>query len=405
MAAEGRAGRCIAGTARRRQPSRRGRSAMRPRVCSLLRCRSSSVCRTVPATVRRRCAPEIEGRACATGLPRAPARHLADHASALPIGQASRTAGRQPILRNRGRRSRGHRRRCAIARGVRDGIVACDGSRAGRCSRIWRPNRRPSTRRTAPGPVHRPHRRSGAARRCRVGPASRRMRRTPGRAPDGRRRRSRRRRPGGSCAPVPRPARDLARRPPCPASSNDCEPRVARTSASTATCGSSSPITSRPSRRTTSRGSAWMPRARSPTRSPRSMPHLAQPPDSGTLVLRADIHGGLIELGEGILSPSLAHVLERLAARRCVVLTSPRTRARAEEAAMVVRGVAGVPVDIEELPGRRAGQDPGRAGAAVPPARRPARWSGVIRSWPSVTIRCSRRRPSPRPCGFAGCPW
>ena len=79
-------------------------------------------------------------------------------------------------------------------------------------------------------------------------------------------------------------------------------------------------------------------------------PHLAQAPDSGTLVLRADIHGGLIELGEGILSPSLAHVLERLAARRCVILTSPRSRARAEEAATVVRGVADVPVDIEELP-------------------------------------------------------
>jgi 3-dehydroquinate synthetase len=79
-------------------------------------------------------------------------------------------------------------------------------------------------------------------------------------------------------------------------------------------------------------------------------PFLDRPPGAGTLVLRAELHGGLVELGEGILSRSMAHVLERLRARRCVVLTSARSRARADDAAVVVREVAGIPVDVEELP-------------------------------------------------------
>jgi 3-dehydroquinate synthetase len=82
----------------------------------------------------------------------------------------------------------------------------------------------------------------------------------------------------------------------------------------------------------------------------RIAPHLERRPEAGALVLRAEIHGGLLELGEGILSRSLTHVLERLAVRRCVILTSARSRGRADEAATLVRGMAGVPVDIEELP-------------------------------------------------------
>ncbi len=101
------------------------------------------------------------------------------------------------------------------------------------------------------------------------------------------------------------------------------------------------------------------------------MPHLAPAPDSGTLVLRADIHGGLIELGEGILSPSLAHVLERLAARRCVILTSPRTRARAEEAAMVVRGVAACPSTSRSSRTARRPRPWMQQELPVPSARRP----------------------------------
>jgi 3-dehydroquinate synthetase len=77
---------------------------------------------------------------------------------------------------------------------------------------------------------------------------------------------------------------------------------------------------------------------------------LAKPIDTGTLVLRAEIHGGLLELGEGILGTSLWHVLQRMSVRRCVVLTSSRSRPRADLAAQVVRAGAGIPVDIEELP-------------------------------------------------------
>ena len=79
-------------------------------------------------------------------------------------------------------------------------------------------------------------------------------------------------------------------------------------------------------------------------------PHLARPVEAGTLVLRAEVRGGLIELGDGILSRSLGHVLQRLAVRRCVVVTSSGSRQRADVAVDVVRAGAGVPVEIEELP-------------------------------------------------------
>ena len=35
-----------------------------------------------------------------------------------------------------------------------------------------------------------------------------------------------------------------------------------------------------------------------------------RPRPDGTLVLRADVHGGLLELGDGILAASLEHVLD-----------------------------------------------------------------------------------------------
>ncbi len=76
---------------------------------------------------------------------------------------------------------------------------------------------------------------------------------------------------------------------------------------------------------------------------------LAEGPASGTLLLRAGVHDGLIELGEGILGASLAHVLRRVDARRCVVITSNRTRGRADAAAAVVAG-SGVGVEVETLP-------------------------------------------------------
>jgi 3-dehydroquinate synthase len=79
-------------------------------------------------------------------------------------------------------------------------------------------------------------------------------------------------------------------------------------------------------------------------------PLLAEPVAAGTLVLRAEIHGGLIELGEAILGRSLGHVLGRLAVRRCVVITSAASRGSADAAAEIVRTSARIPVDIEELP-------------------------------------------------------
>ncbi len=79
-------------------------------------------------------------------------------------------------------------------------------------------------------------------------------------------------------------------------------------------------------------------------------PVLAEPVTSGTLVLRADVHGGLIELGEGVLGTSLGHVLRRLGARRCVVITAASSRGPADRAAEVVRSTARIPVDVEELP-------------------------------------------------------
>jgi 3-dehydroquinate synthetase len=79
-------------------------------------------------------------------------------------------------------------------------------------------------------------------------------------------------------------------------------------------------------------------------------PMLDEPPGPGTLILRAEIHGGLMELGEGILGRSLGHVLRRLSARRGIVVTSGRSRSRADVAAQSVRDEAGLPIDVVELP-------------------------------------------------------
>ena len=79
-------------------------------------------------------------------------------------------------------------------------------------------------------------------------------------------------------------------------------------------------------------------------------PLLSQPIRPGALILRAEVHGGLIEVGDGILSPSLVHVLERLAVRRCVIVTTARSRERADVAIDVVSSKAHLPVEVEELP-------------------------------------------------------
>ena len=78
-------------------------------------------------------------------------------------------------------------------------------------------------------------------------------------------------------------------------------------------------------------------------------PVLSEPVGSGTLVLRAAMHGGSIELGEGILRRSLADVLGASAVRRAVIVTSPRSRAHAEAATGVARDL-GFIVDVEEIP-------------------------------------------------------
>jgi 3-dehydroquinate synthetase len=82
----------------------------------------------------------------------------------------------------------------------------------------------------------------------------------------------------------------------------------------------------------------------------RLMPSLAEPIAGGTLVLRAELHGGLIELGEGILARSLVHVMRRDEVQRCVILTTAQGRDRAEQTAASVTETANVVVDIEELP-------------------------------------------------------
>jgi 3-dehydroquinate synthetase len=79
-------------------------------------------------------------------------------------------------------------------------------------------------------------------------------------------------------------------------------------------------------------------------------PYIGRPMDGGTLVIRAGLQGGLLELGEGILGASLKDVLERLKARRCVIVTSPRSRTKAEAGASVVGSTSALPVDIETLP-------------------------------------------------------
>ena len=85
-------------------------------------------------------------------------------------------------------------------------------------------------------------------------------------------------------------------------------------------------------------------------------PILAEPLDPGTLVLRADIHHGLLELGEGILEGSLRHVLDRTGTRRCGIVTTARHRAHADAAAAVADAM-GVDADVIEVP---AGKPPRR---------------------------------------------
>ena len=79
-------------------------------------------------------------------------------------------------------------------------------------------------------------------------------------------------------------------------------------------------------------------------------PLLAEPAGTGTLVLRAQTHGGFMELGTGIFGSSLVHVLRSLSARRCVVVTAPQSRKRAELALEHVRLGTGLPTAIVELP-------------------------------------------------------
>jgi 3-dehydroquinate synthetase len=77
---------------------------------------------------------------------------------------------------------------------------------------------------------------------------------------------------------------------------------------------------------------------------------LRSPLQPGALILRATIRDSLIELGEGIVGTSLVHVLQQLAMRRCVVVTSGGSRERGEAAARVVREGAGIEAEVEELP-------------------------------------------------------
>jgi 3-dehydroquinate synthetase len=79
-------------------------------------------------------------------------------------------------------------------------------------------------------------------------------------------------------------------------------------------------------------------------------PILAEPADPGTLVFRAEIHGGFIELGEGTLGASLRHVMRRLSSRRCAVVTSPASRRKADETARHLAAETGAAVDVVELP-------------------------------------------------------
>lgn len=84
-------------------------------------------------------------------------------------------------------------------------------------------------------------------------------------------------------------------------------------------------------------------------------PLLAEPTEPGTLILRADIHGGLLELGEGTLAASLRHVLRRLSARRCAMITTAAGRRLADLAVADIRSEAACLVDVVELPdGKRS---------------------------------------------------
>ena len=249
-----------------------------------------------------------------------------------------------------------------------------DGSRPGRCSRDLAPGSSAELSPNGTGPVHRPHRRPGVgAPIAVVGPARDRTRRTRAGSPHGHRRRSRRRRPGGPRAAVPRPPRDLARRPAGP---------PGRTTAGLASRGHRRSMgdlrtfvadhlaTSRPyyvaGVRVDASGSIA-----ATIDAGRAAPRPAAPAAARSSCAQTST-AGCIELGDGILGRSLEHVLERLAARRCVVLTTAaQPRARRGRGDVGPGASPSVPVDVEELPDGAPAKTPRRAGAAVPSARRP----------------------------------
>ena len=76
---------------------------------------------------------------------------------------------------------------------------------------------------------------------------------------------------------------------------------------------------------------------------------LDRPTGRGTLILRTEVHDGSIELGEGILDDSLVHVLQRLGARRSVILATEASRERALQAGRLI-AASGIGIDVEELP-------------------------------------------------------
>ena len=125
---------------------------------------------------------------------------------------------------------------------------------------------------------------------------------------------------------------------------------VGRIWVSKGTSLSSSPITWRCTRRTTSRAGGWTHPARSRRQSRRSSPCLPNPPMSARWFCERRPTTASIELGTGILGSSLRYVLRGLCARRCVVVTTAGSRRRAEMAAQYVRSGTGLPIDVVELP-------------------------------------------------------
>ena len=326
---------------------------------------------------------------CTFARPRPCAAHRASHRSALRPSVTESTlpsrpfrpAGRQPILRNSGRAVKGPLapRHAGRTRHGRGGIVACDGRRPGRGPGLRRPDRRQIARgaRTVPGSSTSPASRRAAADAA-AGPAR------PPDAPDA----------GGELRTVIAADRIVAdpsvRAPPLPRAGTSsgstsrrtiwwsaCEPPDARTSGSTVTSGRSSPTTWRritpyylAGTRVDASGSTLGDDRGDPAPARRADPaRHARPPCRASTA-------GCIELGDGILSRSLES-RPGAPGRPSLRRRSPR-RAAATGPTMAIDGRPrrrrGVPVEVEELPGRRAVEAAGAAGAAVPQARRaPAR--------------------------------